>query len=97
MSTFIELRPNSEDHSIESSDDAMLNSLSPQLVTGMCALVLGVILVAGLWPFHAPRNDVSWLGEGTGVLFGKHGSIVSASPFRGTRHRRDRQGARLYC
>jgi len=40
------------------------------------------MLVAGLWPFHAPRNDVSWLAEGHGLLFGKHGSIVSANPFK---------------
>jgi hypothetical protein len=47
-----------------------------------CVSVLLGILVAGLWPFHAPRNDVSWLSEGSGLLFGKHGSIVSASPFK---------------
>jgi len=37
--------------------------------------------VAGLWPFHAPRNQVSWLGHGSGLFFGKYGSIVSAEPF----------------
>jgi hypothetical protein len=39
------------------------------------------ILVAGLWPFHAPRNEVTWLSGRNGLLFGKHGTIVSASPF----------------
>jgi VanZ family protein len=48
---------------------------------GACALVLLCILVVGLWPFHAPRNDVSWLSQTSGLRFGKHGSIVSASPF----------------
>jgi VanZ like protein/concanavalin A-like lectin/glucanase superfamily protein len=48
----------------------------------MCLLVLCGILVAGLWPFHAPRNEVSWLSERNGLLFGKHGTIVSASPFK---------------
>jgi VanZ family protein len=48
----------------------------------ICACVLVGILVAGLWPFHAPLNEVSWLVEGNGLLFGKHGSIVSASPFK---------------
>jgi hypothetical protein len=38
--------------------------------------------VAGLWPFHTPLNAVSWLSKGNGLLFGKHGSIVSASPFK---------------
>ena len=45
----------------------------------ICGCVLLAILVAGLWPFHAPRNEVSWL-SGNGLLFGKHGSIISASP-----------------
>lgn len=48
------------------------------LLTAICACVLAGILVAGLWPFHAPRNEVTWLGEGDGLRFGKYGSIVSA-------------------
>jgi len=48
----------------------------------ICACVLFCILVAGLWPFHAPRNDVSWLSNEDGLLFGKHGSIVSANPIQ---------------
>jgi len=51
------------------------------LLRAICACVLLGILVAGLWPFHAPRNEVSWLREGNGLIFGKHGSIVSATPF----------------
>jgi hypothetical protein len=47
----------------------------------ICAGVLCGILVAGLWPFHAPRNDVRWLSAGAGLLFGKYGSIVSATAF----------------
>lgn len=60
----------------------MPNSVTARLVTGICAVVLGVVLVAGLWPFHAPRNDVSWLRQKNGILFGKHGSIVSAGSFK---------------
>ncbi len=52
-----------------------------KLLRPICACVLSGILVAGLWPFHAPRNDVNWLNEGDGIFFGKHGSLVSASPF----------------
>jgi VanZ like family/Concanavalin A-like lectin/glucanases superfamily len=48
----------------------------------LCAVVLCGILVAGLWPFHAPRNEVSWLSGRNGLLFGKHGTVVSASPFK---------------
>jgi VanZ family protein len=44
-----------------------------------CVCVLLTTLTAGLWPFHAPRNDVSWLSQGNGLFLGKHGSLVSAS------------------
>lgn len=52
------------------------------LLRVVCACVLAGILVAGLYPFHAPRNDVSWSSDGGGLLFGKHGSIVAANPFQ---------------
>jgi hypothetical protein len=52
------------------------------VLLAICLLVLSAILVAGLWPFHAPRNQVGWLSEGNGLLFGKRGTIVSASPFK---------------
>jgi VanZ like family/Concanavalin A-like lectin/glucanases superfamily len=51
------------------------------LLRSICACVLLGILGAGLWPFRAPRNEVSWSSQGNGLLFGNHGSIVSASPF----------------
>jgi hypothetical protein len=43
--------------------------------------VLIAILIAGLWPFHAPKNDVRWLSEGNGVHFGIHGLILSSETF----------------
>jgi len=43
----------------------------------LCALVLIIILIAGLWPFHAPRNQVSWLSDGNGLHFGEYGVILS--------------------
>lgn len=60
---------------------AMGRDIQTKLLLATCACVLLGILVAGLWPFHTPRNAVTWLGQGNGLLFGKHGSIVSASPF----------------
>jgi len=47
----------------------------------MCISVLCGILVAGLWPFHAPRNAVSWLRNKNGLLFGDYGSILSSAEF----------------
>jgi VanZ family protein len=58
------------------------SSIQSKALRVICACVLLGMLVAGLWPFHAPRNAVNWLGSGNGLLFGKHGSIVSASPFK---------------
>jgi hypothetical protein len=48
-----------------------------------CACVLLSIFVAGLWPFHAPRNEVTWSDHG--LRFGKHGSIASLGIFEAVR------------
>jgi VanZ family protein len=53
-----------------------------RLVAAGCLCVLAIILVAGLWPFHAPRNDVTWLADGNGIRFGHHGTLVSAGRFQ---------------
>jgi len=55
----------------------------------ICVFVLLGILVAGLWPFHAPRNEVRWLNQGGGLYFGKYGSIVAAKPFKADASRTD--------
>jgi len=60
------------------------------LLLAICVCVLGGILVAGLWPFRAPKNEVSWLPEGNGILFGKHGSIVSANPIQASGSRAEK-------
>jgi hypothetical protein len=52
------------------------------LLRAVCAFALLGILVAGLWPFHAPKNEVTWLSHANGLFFGKYGSIVSASTFK---------------
>jgi hypothetical protein len=66
---------------VGSGPQGLFSSIQSRLLGLICACVLLGILVAGLWPFHTPRNAVSWLSKGNGLLFGKHGSIVSASPF----------------
>jgi hypothetical protein len=42
---------------------------------------VGVILVAGLWPFCAPKNKVEWLNGENGLRFGHHGIVASVNPF----------------
>ncbi|MGO9863394.1 MAG: VanZ family protein [Terriglobales bacterium] len=50
-------------------------------VTACCLCVLIIILTAGLWPFHVPKNDVEWLKNENGLRFGRHASIVSLGSF----------------
>lgn len=52
-------------------------------------VVVGVFLIcglltAGLWPFHHPRNAVTWLGDGNGLAIGTHGMVLSAGTFKMT-------------
>jgi VanZ family protein len=67
---------------VASEPQGLFSCIQSKLLGAICACVLLGILVAGLWPFHAPRNAVNWLREGNGLLFGKHSSIVSASQFK---------------
>jgi VanZ like family/Concanavalin A-like lectin/glucanases superfamily len=50
-------------------------------VGALCILVLGIIAIAGLWPFHAPRNNVSWIDAKNGLRFAPYATVVSAKPF----------------
>ena len=54
------------------------------LQTILFVLALGGILTAGLWPFHSPKNDVTWLPAGRGLSFGAYGTILSSGVFSGT-------------
>src|SRR5579863_7321742 len=53
----------------------------------LCVLVLVIILTAGLWPFHAPKNQVSWLSNSDGLHFGEYGLALSpgVSAFAGSK------------
>jgi len=48
----------------------------------ICVAVLCGILVAGLWPFHAPKNRVTWLGTENGLRFADAGTLVSTGELR---------------
>jgi VanZ family protein len=50
---------------------------------GVCLCVLGIILTAGLWPFHVPTNQVEWLKNEDGLQFGRLGSVVTSGAIRG--------------
>jgi hypothetical protein len=61
---------------------SFLGNMASRLLGAICFLVLSGILVAGLWPFHAPNNNVNWLADGSGLLFGRYGSVLSSSAFK---------------
>jgi hypothetical protein len=48
----------------------------------ICVAVLCVILILGLWPFHAPKNEVAWLENRSGLRFGRYGTVISSSAFQ---------------
>ena len=65
--------------SIEKQSDRIV---SPKIIQSLCVSVVCVVLVAGLWPFQAPRNNVTWLGKQNGLRFGRYGTAVSSNSFR---------------
>ncbi len=49
----------------------------------LALLFIGIVLVtlaAGLWPFSRPSNDATWLAEGSGIAFHRHGVAVGNTP-----------------
>ncbi len=51
--------------------------MRPLLLGILCIAVLSGILVAGLWPFHTPRNGVTWSKDRNGLRFGDYGTVRS--------------------
>lgn len=57
--------------------------LGRKLLGPACIVIVAGMLVAGLWPFHAPKNQVTWISGGNGVRFGRHGTLLSSGRFPG--------------
>ena len=53
-----------------------------QLWDVICAAVLCVILILGLWPFHSPENEVAWLVDRNGLQFGRPATVMSSGAFQ---------------
>jgi VanZ family protein len=47
-----------------------------------CVALVAIVLVAGLWPLHAPENRVTWLAGENGVHFARYGAARSSSAFK---------------
>ncbi len=56
-------------------------SIQRQVICALAVLTLCGILVAGLWPFHSPKNQVQWLENENGLRFGRYGTILSSGLF----------------
>jgi len=56
--------------------------MSVQLLRLACLAVLCIILSLGLWPFHAPRNDVRWAQDRAGLQFGRYATAISDGEFQ---------------
>ena len=50
-----------------------------QVLGLICAAVLATILTLGLWPFHVPANDVTWLRDRAGLRFGGNSTAISSA------------------
>jgi hypothetical protein len=44
--------------------------------------MIAIVFVAALWPFQAPRNRVSWLGDRAGLRFERYSTAISPKPFK---------------
>jgi VanZ family protein len=55
--------------------------LSRPAITVLCLFTLCATLVAGLWPFHSPTNDVLWVENENALRFGDHGTALSSRAF----------------
>ncbi len=55
--------------------------MNARILDIVCIAVLCTILTLGLWPFHAPKNDVTWLEARNGLRFGKFGTVLSSGEF----------------
>jgi VanZ family protein len=53
-----------------------------RVVPTLCFFVVCILLVAGLWPFHVPANEVTWLQDRSGLRFGRYGTAYSDDVLR---------------
>ena len=56
------------------------SAIEMKILSVLCIFVFCGILVAGLWPFHRPTNQVTWLSNADGLLLGRHGTVVGSGP-----------------
>jgi VanZ like protein/concanavalin A-like lectin/glucanase superfamily protein len=65
-------------HGLNNDPQVRQLGMKPRLWDAICVAVLCVILSLGLWPFHTPKNDVTWLGNRNGLRFGRLSTVFGA-------------------
>jgi len=59
----------------------VINRIPPRALLALGLVTLCGILIAGLRPFHSPKNQVNWLEKENGLSFGRHGTVLSSGGF----------------
>ncbi len=54
---------------------------APLVIGLVCVVLVCAMLTAGLWPFHAPINQVSWSKDENSLRFGDHGTAITSGSF----------------
>jgi VanZ family protein len=62
--------------------DSRYKALRARIPSLLCFAVLCGILVAGLWPFERPPNEVTWLGNENGLRLGGFATLRSTGFFQ---------------
>ncbi len=50
------------------------------VITILCVCAACGVLTVGLWPFHAPRNNVHWLENKNGLAFDSYSTVLTDRP-----------------
>ena len=67
--------------SVQVVSESSRKGIDAKILGAICVSVLCGILVLGLWPFHHPKNEVTWAENGGGLSFGDHGTVLSSGAF----------------
>ena len=59
--------------------------MKSKLLGVLCFVVLCVTLTLGLWPFHSPRNEVTWLKNSNSLTFGEDGTVLGPDAVKAVR------------
>jgi hypothetical protein len=67
--------------------------MKSRLLAVLCFFVLCITLTLGLWPFHSPRNKVTWLKNANGLTFGKYGTVLGSGALQASRPENESGGS----